>query len=89
MAGRAGDRLGQVELAEPGSGDQQGGAGAGDQLWQEVGYGCTGCVSSFFHETFSVKIDSAKYQHLKYGGKLQITNPCRIHPLGFWTKQGD
>ena len=58
--GGAGDRLGQVELAEPGSGDQQGGAGAGDRLWPEVGCGCTCCVSSFFHETFSVKIDSAK-----------------------------
>ena len=49
-----GDRLGQVEHAEPGDGDRQDGAGAGDQLWQEVGCGCTGCASNFFHETFSV-----------------------------------
>jgi hypothetical protein len=61
-AGCSAGGLGQVKHAEPGGGDRQGGVGAGDRLcqvdhaesdggdrlWQEVGCGCTGCVSSFF-----------------------------------------
>ena len=51
---------GRVDHVVSGGGDQQGGGGAGDQLWQELDCGCMGCVSRFWHVTFSVKIGSAK-----------------------------